>query len=413
MSDMSTDEIAMLNTICFYLSGTAPSRWWNEPNRDIVLALGDLFAKDPLATAQDVMTLTGWNQDNLDFVNAQLAPLNETIPTFVSGIQALDHPRSTNSILPIFVVFTVLSTFVMGLRLWSRISILGRIQSFDWVAIVSYVLIVAWCALAVYEKEASGHWASYCDKSYNQSRYAQAAYFMGMALYPIAVLSVKFALLTFYHSLSTWRPLRIAVYITAVASFANAMVALFMWLFQCNYPDIWNHGVDPTLTCAGFDPLDMVLATGTVNILTDPLGKMLTPLACRLIPLPLVWRLQLYPRERNLAIITFGLGAIAWIASIVRLIMVKAHLQYTNGSTTPINAWAMVELNLALICSSAPALRALLIKHAPKVLSYAYASGPGSSGSDIASKASRAEKTFVISQTEERSPSPEDDVEKA
>ncbi|KAF3182954.1 hypothetical protein TWF106_005529 [Orbilia oligospora] len=406
MSELTTDQISTANTICFYLSGIAPPSWWDRAGREIVLALGELFSLNPNATDADVMELTGWNQANLDFVNSELAPLNETIPMFSSWVSVLEHPKSTGSIIPIFVVFTVLSTFVIGLRIWSRVSILGRVQSFDWLAIVAYVIIVAWCALAVYEKEASGIFASYCDKTYNQARYSQAAYFMGMTLYPIAILSIKFALLLFYHNLSTWKPLRFAVYITAFISFANAMVAMFMWLYQCNYPDIWNHGVDPTLTCAAFDPLTMVLGTGIINIITD--------VAIWFIPLPLVWRLQLYPRERNLAIVTFGLGAVAWIASIVRLVMIKQYLQYTNNSTTPINAWAMVELNVALICSSAPALRALLVKHTPKFLSYSYPSGPGSSGSDSATKISRVEKTFVISQTEERSSSPDEDyVEKA
>lgn len=66
-----------------------------------------------------------------------------------------------------------------------------------------------------------------------------------------------------------------------------------------------------------------------------------------------------------------------------------------------------VELNLALICSSAPALRALVIKHAPKILSYAYATGSsksaGSFGSDTNAKQSQAEKTFVVTHVSERS----------
>ncbi|KAF3918564.1 hypothetical protein AA313_de0200145 [Arthrobotrys entomopaga] len=407
MSDgLSASDEQMLNTVCYYLSGTAPPVWWDRPEKDIVNALANLFTQNPLATPADVMNLTGWTQANLDFVNAELAPLNETLPPMGQALSIIEHPTSTAAIIPIFVVFTILSSFVMGLRIWSRISILGRIQSFDWISVVAYVFIVSWCANAVYERTAAGKWASYCDRTYNQMKLQQAAYFMGMALYPIAVLSVKFALLQFYHSLSTWRPLRISVYVVAFISFANAMIAMFMWLFQCNYVNLWDHNVDPTLVCHAHIQDPLVMGTGIVNILTDVM--------IWLIPLPLVWRLQLYPRERNLAIFTFGLGGIACIASIVRLVMVKRYLIYTNGSTTPISAWAMVELNLALICSSAPALRALIIKHAPKVLSYAYASGPGSSGSDMASKVSRAEKTFVISQTEERSPSPDDsDLEKA
>lgn len=45
-----------------------------------------------------------------------------------------------------------------------------------------------------------------------------------------------------------------------------------------------------------------------------------------------------------------------------------------------------IEINLALICSSAPALRALIMKHAPKILSY----GSRSSGSEVKSIVNRS-----------------------
>ncbi|KAF3917369.1 hypothetical protein ABW21_db0203084 [Orbilia brochopaga] len=399
ITSLTTDEETWLNTACFYFSGTGSNKWWDQSSKEIIFSLAKLYQGTPNPSAQQVQAITGWSDYFYEDNESSFGPLNETISVFAEQLSIISHPHSTASIIPIFIVFTILSTVVMGLRFWSRLSILGRIQSFDWLSLFAYIIILAWCSLSVYEKVASGTWASYCDRSYNQAVRAYMAYSLGMALYPVAILSVKLALLLFYFSLSTWQPMRWAVYITAFASFATAMIAMFMWIFQCNYPDLWNHGVDPTTSCKAFRPYNVVMSTGAVNILTDVI--------IWLIPLPLVWRLQLYPRERILAVFTFGLGAIAWIASIVRLVMVNKYLLYSNGSTTAINAWAMVELNLALICSSAPALRALLIKHAPKVLPYAY---PSSSGSDITSKASRAEKTFVISQSEERSPSPDEKV---
>ncbi|EWC43498.1 hypothetical protein DRE_07498 [Drechslerella stenobrocha 248] len=398
---LTPDDEQTLNTACFYLSGTSAEQWWNRPAKDVIFALSELIVKTPEPTEADLIRVTGWSQENFEFMDANFAPWNETMPYFQAQLEVISHPKSTLSIIPIFVVFTIFTSIVMGLRIWSRLSILGRIQSFDWMAIVSYILIVGWCALSVVEKTVSGEWASYCDRSYIQASNAFRAYYLGMAFYPLAILSVKFALLLFYYSLSTWQPMRWAVYFTAFASFANSMVAMFMWIWQCNFPDLWNHLVDQNVTCTAFRPYDLVLGTGAVNILTDVI--------IWLIPLPLVWRLQLYPRERIMAVFTFGLGAIAWIASVVRLVYVARDIVYTNGSTTNINAWAMVELNLGLICSSAPALRALLIKHSPKVLSYGYPRA-GSSGSDVASKAGRAEKTFVISQSEERSPSPDEKV---
>ncbi|KAF3942362.1 hypothetical protein ABW19_dt0210000 [Dactylella cylindrospora] len=392
---LSAGEEVLINTVCLYAAGLASKDKWDIPAKDIVYAIANLYTSNPEATVQDVLAVSSWTEDGYYMLEVDLAPMNETFPYLAAGLDIISHPHATKSIIPIFAVFTALSTIVMALRIWSRMSILGRIQSFDWVALISYLCIVAWCSIAVYEKAVSGTFASFCDRTFNQNKNSEMGFQLGMALYPIAVFTIKLALLWFYHQISNWKPMRIAVYITGFVSFASAMCGLFMWLFQCNYPDIWNHGMDPTLRCGAINIMDLVLATGSVNIITD--------VVIWFIPLPLVWKLQLYPRERILAVVTFGLGFLACIASIVRLVMVRRYLLYTNNSTTDINAWAMVELNLALICSSAPALRALIIKHAPKILSYAYATGGASYGSDT--KVSKGEKTFVISQTTERSPS--------
>lgn len=179
-----SDALALaqvLNTFCYYMSGMGNSDpWWDTPAKDIVIAAGELFAANPNVTQAEIEKLTGWTADSSAYFDMNIVAMelgtgmNDTIPLFGDLVQLLPDSTGQNTIIPIFITFTILSTIIIALRLWSRFSILGRIQSFDWAALVSYVVIVAWCALSVYERLAQGKYDSYCDTSYNQANRAMA-----------------------------------------------------------------------------------------------------------------------------------------------------------------------------------------------------------------------------------------------
>ncbi|KAF3912488.1 hypothetical protein ABW20_dc0105586 [Dactylellina cionopaga] len=369
--NLTQDDIFFMTLTCYYW-GSSSSHFVNQPTSEALKALAQLYKDYPSITDDQVASYYGWSNRTYDVMATNFAPFNGT--AFAAEMLPLmPHPTATGSILPLFIVFTILSTVVMALRLWSRWSLLGRIQAFDWVALASYFLIVAWGAYGVHASIVGGDMASWCDRSYYQIKQQSIAYNIGMTTYPMVVLSIKIALLIFYYQLSTWRTLRVAVAVTAFISIGNALGGFFAFLLQCNRVNFWDSEFDMNLVCK-VNTLKAILGTGVVSIITDALVWV--------IPMPLVWRLQLYPRERIIAFFTFGLGGIACIAAAIRLKAVEDSIRFGidgKDSVLPIIAWGIIELNLALICSSAPALRALLMKHVPKLLSY------GSSTSDIKS----------------------------
>jgi len=241
----------------------------------------------------------------------------------------------------------------------------------------------------MYDAKVVGPYAFTCDETWIEYTAYERGYDIGMFSYPLAILSIKVALLLFYHQLSTWLPLRWSIYITGFICFGNAMAALFTWVFQCNFPNLWDHTADPNLSCP-LNQIPIVESTGAISVATDVI--------IWLIPMPMVWQLQLNIRERLLAIATFGVGLVACVGSILRLIAVKDYLAFGttnsgNDSRQPINAWAIVEMNLALICACVPALRALIIKHVPKIISRAsdgsdFSRSKGSSNYKVHGKAS-------------------------
>ena len=83
--------------------------------------------------------------------------------------------------------------------------------------------------------------------------------------------------------------------------------------------------------------MTVLMAVGGVGIFTD--------VVIWLIPIPMVWQLQLNTRERVLAVCTFGVGLVACVGSVMRLVAIRRFLYYGNedgnDSRDPINAWAV------------------------------------------------------------------------
>ena len=182
----TTEDGWMTAGFCLFLGEYAPKHDQHIPMKELAYKLNNLFVENPNATQQDVMTLMTWTPDVYEYFTwiAGSTP-NDTAPYMASLLDIAPHPHITGSIVPLFVVFTVLSTIVMALRLWSRMSLLGRIQSFDYAAIFSFFCIIAWGAGAVAEHALVGTWAAPYDQTYIQQTRDTAVSKIQKSHYPI------------------------------------------------------------------------------------------------------------------------------------------------------------------------------------------------------------------------------------
>ncbi|KAI0483408.1 hypothetical protein GGR56DRAFT_624245 [Xylariaceae sp. FL0804] len=81
-----------------------------------------------------------------------------------------------------------------------------------------------------------------------------------------------------------------------------------------------------------------------------------------------IWGLQMATKRKARLVAVFGLGLFAVTASLVRLGMTKV-LQSSTDATynlSEISLWAMIELNIGLICSCLMLLPAFLRHHLPE-----------------------------------------------
>ncbi|OAG04054.1 uncharacterized protein CC84DRAFT_1050559, partial [Paraphaeosphaeria sporulosa] len=124
--------------------------------------------------------------------------------------------------------------------------------------------------------------------------------------------------------------------------------------FECpkNPSQAWS----PTFPAECNNLVATYFSTASINILTDTVILVM--------PLRAFWQLQLHPRKRWALIAVFLVGGIAVLASIVRI---YALYTYTYTKDVAYDAifillLSQIEVNVAIISASAPALRPLFKK---------------------------------------------------
>ncbi|CAL5871824.1 uncharacterized protein PFLUO_LOCUS6077 [Penicillium psychrofluorescens] len=136
----------------------------------------------------------------------------------------------------------------------------------------------------------------------------------------------------------------------------------FISIFQCSpIKAYWQVSPKEPYTCMNNG--DILFSASVINIFTDFLVTAL--------PMPLIWSLKLPARQRLAVISIFGLGVVVNVAGSVRTVYVWKSMVVGYDSTWlgwPVLVAAAVEINLGLICCSAPALRPLIAAFLPHLL---------------------------------------------
>ncbi|KAK6357294.1 hypothetical protein TWF718_001611 [Orbilia javanica] len=281
---------------------------------------------------------------------------NETIPY-------LGHPTQSQVFVPVYIVLSLLTLAVIVTRLYSRVTIAGFVRSYDWVLFGGFIMTLALGMQNAIILSTNTYYRGVWDKTWLDFQVEQDSSLSSSILYPLTVVLIKFSLLLFYYNLSVWHPLRWATIATGFCVIANALATIFAWSFQCNPTLPWKHQnyMNPQGVCL-VDTWKLEVATGSVNIITDVL--------IWIIPIPMIWRMQLSLRERIISIFTLGVGALACIACAirVRLINMAWYGSSDESNASIICIWTITELYLAQICASIPAIRALVLSKAPQLL---------------------------------------------
>lgn len=87
----------------------------------------------------------------------------------------------------------------------------------------------------------------------------------------------------------------------------------------------------------------------------------------RVLPIPIIWQLNLPTRSKLGVIGIFSLGLFACVASVNRIILAKEVTDSGAGDITYVNAtngsgiWSLLEVDIAIIASCVPAIKAMFV----------------------------------------------------
>ncbi|KAI8657306.1 hypothetical protein NCS57_01108600 [Fusarium keratoplasticum] len=179
-------------------------------------------------------------------------------------------------------------------------------------------------------------------------------------LYAICTGASKMSLILFYRKLSPQRWWKWSVYFVLFLVAGYNISIFFAIIFGCQpFNKHWDVRVTEG-SCVNRPAI--YICTAVLGIASD--------LLLLVMPMPMIMRLQMPPRQKAGLVLLFGIGSATLVTSVVRLILLMPILTTTDTTWVISSAvvWIYVEANLLVICASLTTLRRFFIHAAPKLI---------------------------------------------
>ncbi|KAH3999904.1 hypothetical protein HBI81_052550 [Parastagonospora nodorum] len=263
-------------------------------------------------------------------------------------------------------VMTFIGVSCVGLRVYTRSHIVGKMGAEDWImvtaATLTIVLLLQIVAGAIEFKLGFSGLRLSPDQMASNIKLILAL----VVVYKMTVTLIKLSILMIYLKIGVSRTFERLCKLTMCLLVAWQIVVVIVVPAQCTpLEKLWDFTGTVEGHCINANAFYHV--TSAFHILMD--------IWILVLPLKLIIRIPRPPREKIALFIIFGLGVISTIASIVRLQSLRIFTLSNDPfyDSLPINTWSMVEVNIGIVCASIPSLKPLLSRaqrHYSEQLSY-------------------------------------------
>lgn len=251
----------------------------------------------------------------------------------------------TSIVSPIFTLVFV------SLRVWTRVLVTRSLGWDDYMAMITLGVCIIYSFLeGISTNYGMGWYESEMTAKMHSDHYKWV--YITAPFYLIGLFGYKQAILLLY--LRLFKVSRTFVYITKITMlFVFAYIFSHLWtrLFGCSpQSKYWN--TDIPGHCVSFRTANLIFSS--LNIFSD--------IFIMILPLPMIWNMQLSWRGKVGVSLVFLSGAIACGVAIMRTIYVVYDTIAADRLAGRQCLWAILEINTGLICSCTPAFKSLL-KH--------------------------------------------------
>ncbi|KAH7131840.1 hypothetical protein B0J11DRAFT_599848 [Dendryphion nanum] len=269
-----------------------------------------------------------------------------------------ENPYSmASTLLVINVVFSAIALICSALRIYTRAVVIRKVDWDDGATILGLVFSITSVVLSQMMTR-HGIGRHVWDVPLSMIRTGMKYFVFATATYCVAIGFIKCTLLLLY-----WRNFSTAAlyfkvmwWATCVLSIGYSVAGVFVSLFGCSP---MAYAWDPTIPGGRcIDKSTYYVVHGWLNAVTD--------LAILVIPLPVVWKLQLTVYQKITLTCLFVLGSCTWVISIYRAISIIQTGEAANDFTFGIGysaIWSNIEMLCALICACSITYRPLIKRY--------------------------------------------------
>ncbi|KAG0155936.1 Integral membrane protein (Pth11), putative [Penicillium digitatum] len=276
---------------------------------------------------------------------------------WVNNLHETDPNSDISRVITICLVCSILAFLAVCLRFYVRISSKRFPWIDDYAALASSLLTLAYAGIAVAQTRwGQGLSAAYFPKE-NVIPFSRIQY-TGGPIYCLAVLGFKVALLASYLRIAgiikRYRKIIIGAIVVCVVN--QVIFALIISISCIPVAKQW----DTSIAGHCIHTIPFYFALGGTSIVLD--------LIVIALPLPVLWKLQLHPKQKALLVCLFALGFFVTVIQIIRIHTVWDLKTYTDSKNIVI--WSCVEISLGVIIACVPTYGPLFKSFASNLNSY-------------------------------------------
>ncbi|OJI97335.1 hypothetical protein ASPVEDRAFT_24299 [Aspergillus versicolor CBS 583.65] len=273
------------------------------------------------------------------------------VPAPPGAVSNLDNPEDVLHTVNLAtqVVCIIVVTIAVGMRVAVKVRLRNGLGLEDYTTITGWVLFIAFCANMLVLNAYGGGYHAW-DVSKDQFISFQKASYAVTLLYVPMVFVIKLALLTIMLRLfSPDRQKVIIIYASITILLLYYIPALFIKIFFCK--PISTYWLGPEATGGScIDQRNVIIADSAISIASD--------LWILILPVPMLWSLQMSLKRKLRVVGILGAGGLATGFSVWRLVMMVEESETVDTTWFWIHAvlTANAEAGIGLICACLPAL---------------------------------------------------------
>ncbi|KAH9906431.1 hypothetical protein F4778DRAFT_648835 [Xylariomycetidae sp. FL2044] len=266
--------------------------------------------------------------------------------------------------IPCFI-FLIVAPLVVGLRIGSRMRKASKLGPDDYMILVSLAFAIASDVIMIIGCQ-YGYGRHEHSLSRDQIRDAYKSFFLCQITYKTSINITKMSILLLYLRIFgaiRWFRWTTSILLACIASYCIAIA--LVTIFQC------------TPISAAYDHLVQGKCINNARFwFANAAFSIITDVIILVLPMPLVYKLQVTRVQKVALTMVFALGIFVVITACLRTSTLDIQATspdrlYDVSSTM----WTIIEMNVAIVCACLPQIRPLIAKLFPKLLPAHYHSG--------------------------------------